>query len=130
MENVREVMAEVENWERVGRWLGVPYSKRHEIMQQSPTEREKSLALGDYWVNTDPHASWERLARGLYRCGEKGTLAVTKQYLQKGMCSSLLAEISVYMWRAFLEHQLNRRKGKLCQENFLCVCHQKWFQDD
>ena len=133
MENVREVMAEVENWERVGRWLGVPYSKRHEIMQQSSTEREKSLALGDYWVNTAPNASWEVLSRGLYLSGEKGALAVTKQYLQQGMCSSLLAEISVYiqhMWRAFLEHQLNRRKGKLCQENFLCVCHQKWFQVD
>ena len=86
MENVREVMAEVEDWEKV-RWL-VSYSKRQEIIQQSSTEREKSLALGDYWVNTDPDVSWEKLARVLYQEGEERAIAVTKQYLQQGMCSS------------------------------------------
>ena len=71
--------------------LGVPYSKRQEIIQQSSTEREKSLALGDYWVNTDPRASWEKLARVLYREGEERALAVTKQYLQQqqGECTQL-----------------------------------------
>ena len=88
MENVREVMAEVGNWERVGRWLDVPYSKRREIMQESSTVREKSLAVGDYWVNTAPVASWETLAVGLYQWGENRALAVMKQYLQQGMCSS------------------------------------------
>ena len=73
----------------VGIWLGVPDSKREEIRQQSSTEREKSLALGDYWVNTAPDASWERLARVLYWMGEHRAVAVTKQYLQQqGMCSS------------------------------------------
>ena len=89
MENVREVMAEVKNWIGVGISLGVPPSKLEEISQQSSTVREKSLALGDYWVNTDPDASWERLARELYRKGEERAAAVTKQYLQQqGMCSS------------------------------------------
>ena len=88
MENVREVMAEVGNWERLGRWLGVPVSKRQEIKQQSSTEREKCLALGDYWVNIDPEASWERLSMVLYQVGEERALAVMKQYLQQGMCSS------------------------------------------
>ena len=78
-------MAEVGDWERVGSWLDVPYSKLQEIKQQSSTEREKSLALGDYWVNTDPHASWEKLARVLYKIGEERALAVAKQYLQQGM---------------------------------------------
>ena len=87
MENVREVMAEVVgDWVRVGNWLDVPLSKLEEISQQSSTEREKSLAVGDYWVNTAPHASWERLAWELYRVGEERPLAVTKQYLQQGMC--------------------------------------------
>ena len=81
----------------VGSWLGVPDSKRQEIDQQSSTEREKSLALGDYWVNTDPDASWEKLGIMLYWCEEERALAVMKQYLQQGMCSSCLAEISVYM---------------------------------
>ena len=89
MENVREVMAEVGKWELVGIELGVPPSKREEISQQSSTEREKSLALGDYWVNTDPDASWERLATKLYYSGEERAVAVMKQYLQQqGMCSS------------------------------------------
>ena len=88
MENVREVMAEVGNWMNVGIGLGVPGSKLQEIKQQSSTEREKSLALVDYWVNTDPNASWEQLARALYRMGEHRAAAVTKQYLQQGMCSS------------------------------------------
>ena len=88
VENVREVMAEVGNWDRVGIYLGVPLSKREEIKQQSSNEREKSLALGDYWVNTDPDASWERLARVLYQEQEERAVAVTKQYLQQGMCSS------------------------------------------
>ena len=91
VENVREVMAEVGDWVSVGGLfgLGVPPSKVQEISQQSSTETEKSLALGDYWVNTDPDASWEKLARVLYRRGEERAVAVTRQYLQQqGMCSS------------------------------------------
>ena len=88
MENVREVMAEVGDWWMVGDWLNVPDSKLQEISQQSSTEREKSLALGDYWVNTDPRASWEKLAWALYKIGEERALGVAKQYLQQGMCSS------------------------------------------
>ena len=85
-------MAEVGDWREVGALLGlnVPPSKLEEISQQSSTEREKSLALGDYWVNTAPDASWERLATKLYQEGEERALALTKQYLQqqKGMCTS------------------------------------------
>ena len=97
MENVRKVMAEVGKWRRVGIKLLVPDSKLLEIRKQSSTEREKSLALGDYWVNTDPDASWEKLTSVFYWEGEERAAAVTKQYLQQGMCSSLLAEISVYI---------------------------------
>ena len=81
-------MAEVGHWEEVRDRLGVPDSKLQEIEQQSSTEREKCLALGDYWVNTDPEASWEKLARKLYRWREERALAVMKQYLQQGMCTS------------------------------------------
>ena len=82
----------------VGIWLGVPDSKREEIRQQSSTEREKCLALGDYWVNTVPDTSWERLATELYYRGEERAAAVTKQYLQQeqGVCNLCLPEISVY----------------------------------
>ena len=88
MENVKEVMAEERNWGGAASRLGVPHSKQREIMQQSSTRRERSLALVDYWVNTDPDASWEELAWALYRRGEERAVAVTRQYLQQGMCSS------------------------------------------
>ena len=88
VDNVREVMAEVGDWWKVGIGLGVPPSKRREISKQAFTEREMSLALGDYWVNTAPDASWEKLARVLYQWGEKRAVAVTRQYLQQGVCSS------------------------------------------
>ena len=83
-------MAEVGNWDSVGDELDVPRSKQQEISQQSSTEREKSLALGDYWVNNHPDPSWKELVSVLYQCGEERALAVTKQYLQQqqGMCSS------------------------------------------
>ena len=93
MDNVREVMAEVVgDWWMVGTVLDVPDSKLVEINQQSSTEREKCLALGDYWVNTAPDASWERLAWALYQRGEERALAGTKQYVQQqqGMCTQLL----------------------------------------
>ena len=91
MKNVREVMAEVGDLEEARDWLSVPPSKQQEIRLHSSTEREKCLALGDYWVNTVPGASWERLARVLYLRGEERALAVTKQYLQQqqGMCTQL-----------------------------------------
>ena len=81
-------MAEVGDWEEVGIELDVPSSKLQEISQQLSTAREKSLALGDYWVDTAPDASWLTLAWVLYREGEETALAVTKKYLQQGMCSS------------------------------------------
>ena len=90
VENVREVMVEVRDWVEVGIVLRVPYSKRQEIKQQSSTAREKCLALGDYWVNTDPDPSWKKLAKVLYWREEKRALAVMKQYLQQGMCVVLV----------------------------------------
>ena len=79
-------MAEVVNWESVGLGLGVPVSKLEEISQQSFSRREKRRALGDYWVNSDPDPSWEKLAKVLYKGGEKRAVAVVKQYLEQGMC--------------------------------------------
>ena len=85
VENVKEVMGEVEKWEVVGSVLHVPHSKLQEIRQQSSTERERSLALGEYWVNIAPHASWERLACALYEYGEERAAAIAKKYLQQGV---------------------------------------------
>ena len=90
VEKVTEVMGEVGDWNWVGIILDVPMFKRIEIKQQSSTEREKSRAVGEYWVNYVPHASWEGLATALYVGGEEraAVMANLKQYLPKGMCIS------------------------------------------
>ena len=89
VENVAEVMGEVGDWERVVRGhftlgLEIPGSKLQEIQQQSSSERDKSHAVGGYWVNTDPDPSWVKLATVLYKEGEERALVVVKQYLPKG----------------------------------------------
>ena len=96
MENVGEVMADVGNWEEVGGTfgLGVPPSKLQEISRLSTT-KERSLAVGKYWVETYPHASWENLARVLYQRGEKKALEVIKQYLHEGMYSEFFLNVSL-----------------------------------
>ena len=136
VENVREVMAEVGKWEEVWRSLGVPYSKQKEIKQQSPTEMERSLALGDYWVNTDPNASWERLARVLYWRREERALAVMKQYLQQqqGMCTYWLAEIGIYILMdtelpvmTIDDYWRTKRKPLLSYHNSLAILVQTLF---
>ena len=91
VEKVMEVMGEVKvgKWAGVGIRLGVPMNKLAEIQQQSSTGREKSRAVGEYWVQYVPHASWEGLATALYRSGEERAAVMAKQYLPKGMCISL-----------------------------------------
>ena len=84
-----EVMGEVGEWDMVAIELGGPMLKIVEIKQQSSTEREKSRAVGEYWVQYVPHASWERLATALYWRGEERAAVMAKQYLPKGMCISL-----------------------------------------
>ena len=88
-----EVMGGVGNWEWVARGvlsygLKIPDSKLQEIMQQSYTNRDRSRLAGEYWVNTDPCASWRRLADVLYQKGEDSALMMVKQYLPKSMCIS------------------------------------------
>ena len=83
-----EVMGEVGDWERVTRVLYIPDSKLQEIKQQSSSEKEKSSAVGGYWVNTHPVPSWEKLAEVLYYWAEERAVAMAKRYLPNGMCIS------------------------------------------
>ena len=79
-------MRELEEWDKFGGCLDVPDCKLQEIKQHLSTPREKCDMLGECWVSSDADASWEKLARALYRMGEKRALAMAKQYLQQGMC--------------------------------------------
>ena len=88
MENVSEVMREVGNREFVWDWLGVPESKRTELMLQSSTEMEKNHAMSQYYVNSSPDATWKKITESLYYSGEERAAEMAKQYLPKGMCVS------------------------------------------
>ena len=65
----------------VGYELDVPISQL--IVCEMTRDR---CALGEYLVQTDPHASWERLARELHRQGEEKPAKAAKQFLPVGMC--------------------------------------------
>lgn len=92
VETVTVVMRELEHWERVARGRSpftfcfrIPRSKLREIKQQASSERDNSYALGGYWVNTDPNASWKKLAHILYEEEVQRAALRVKQYLPEGM---------------------------------------------
>jgi len=100
VENVTEVLKEVGDWKRVAQGytlltdgLRIPNSIVHEIEQQSSSERDRSLLVGEYWVKTNPVASWMMLASVLYQEGEEKAATMAKQFLPKGMCISPVPEI-------------------------------------
>lgn len=96
VENVTKVMGEVKDWKWVVVGLGVPPSKQDKIEGQSSTDGEKGRVLGAYWVNTDPDASWKKLARVLYWNREERAISITKQYLPKGTLSLSNPELDLY----------------------------------
>ena len=79
------VMKDVSDWRSVTRTInvGVPHLEQR-IEDQYTTETERSCATWEWWVNTHPSASWDRLALALYCAGEYGALEKVSQYLPKG----------------------------------------------
>ena len=49
------------------------------------SEREKKHAVGNYYLQTHPLASWEHLTRMLYFAEEFNAVEKAKQHLPKGM---------------------------------------------
>ena len=80
------VMKEVIDWRRVAGtgYVLVPHAVVQRIEVQYATETERSCAAGEWWVNTDPSASWDHLTLALYYEGEYGALEKVSQYLPKG----------------------------------------------
>ena len=73
-------MDEIKDLESVRDWLDVP--KR---MLDHLSEREKKHAVGNYYLKTDPDASWEHLTLRLYVTEEYSAVEKAKQHLPKGM---------------------------------------------
>ena len=80
-----EVIGKVADRKQFWRSLGVPLFKFQEMAMQSITEEKRSLSLVQYWLNTDPRASWKKLGRILYHRGEEGAAAVVKQNFPTGI---------------------------------------------
>ena len=49
------------------------------------SEREKKHAMGNYYLQTHPRASWEDLTRRLYYAEQFNAVEKAKQHLPKGM---------------------------------------------
>ena len=70
--NVLRAVWEVKNAEVLGNWLGVPRSKRNEIMRQFSSDPQKrKKAYINYAMDHDPAASWRRVIVALDGMEEK-----------------------------------------------------------
>ena len=80
------VVKEVSDWRRVVwyAYVHVPHAVVQRIKDQYATETERSCATWEWWVNTDPSASWEDLAMALYHRGDDRAVEKVSQYLPKG----------------------------------------------
>ena len=78
--------------------LDVPDPIVQRIAQGYTTERQRSCATEEWWVNTHPLASWNDLNLTLYHEGEYGALEKVSQYLPKGThMESVQTGIVLYM---------------------------------
>ena len=74
------VLDEIKDLEEVRSWLDV---QQHMVDHLS--EREKKHAVGNYYLQTHPDASWEGLTESLYYAEEYSAVEKAKQHLPKGM---------------------------------------------
>ena len=69
--NILQAVQKVENAEYLGRSLGVPDSKRNEIMHQFSSVAEQKEAFINYFIKHDPDAMWRSVIRALDWMDEK-----------------------------------------------------------
>ena len=69
--NVQRVVREVKSTNELGRWLGVPWSKRIEIQEEFSSEPQQVKAYINYFMEHDPVASWRAVIVALDTMREK-----------------------------------------------------------
>ena len=69
-------MKDVQQWDGMAVWIGIPTSKRHELKSENPTADQWKQACWDYWLHHHQVPSWRILADGLYLWKEHGALEV------------------------------------------------------
>ena len=77
-------MKDVQEWDDVAEWIGIPISKRLELQRQNPTTDKVEQAYWDYWLHHYAARSWRILADGLYVYKEHGALEVLQMNYLKG----------------------------------------------
>ena len=73
-------MDEVKDLEKARSLFGVP-----QHMVDHLSEREKKYAVGNYYLQTHPDASWQHLTEMLYWAEQFSAVEKAKQHLPKGM---------------------------------------------
>ena len=69
--NVQKAVQDVKDTDRLGYWLGVPDSKRHEIESQFQSVPQRVKAYINYFMEHDPVASWRAVIVALDVMREK-----------------------------------------------------------
>ena len=103
-------MKDIQRWEDVAGWIGIPRSNRLELQRQSPTQAKQ--ACWDYWLHHHHAPSWRILAGGLYFWGEHGALEVLQMNYLKGeyiyvcaiYCMSWYITVYMYLYSRLIEH--------------------------
>ena len=85
LNSVTAIMKDVQKWDDVAYWIGIPENKRDELRSLKPTTDQAKQACWDYWLHHHPACSWSILAGGLYYCGEHGALEVLQMNYLKGI---------------------------------------------
>lgn len=87
IERVSPVFVSMTDWavlkNHVGRCDVIPDSRAENIRSQYPSDNDQRKQAAIYYVNVDPAASWESLARFLYMYQEVAALKAFKEYLPK-----------------------------------------------
>ena len=69
--NVQRAVREVKNIDELGRWLGVPMTKRNAIKRRFSGVPQQLKAYINYFMEHDPVASWRAVIVALDAIGEK-----------------------------------------------------------
>ena len=77
-------------WESVLKWkldilftTVTPSSCLNEIYSKYTTDKEKTRALADVYINSRPESSWQHLVQTLYGEGELAAAKEAKSFLQQ-----------------------------------------------
>ena len=73
-----------EVWENVLKWYDcTPTSYLDEVYRKYTTDKEKTHALADIYINSRPESSWHHLAQTLYYNGQMEAVKEANSFLQK-----------------------------------------------